>query len=526
MKTTRTILIVCISLLFAQSMISQDTVSFFDRSKRIPDPKAPELRFIGYWFTRATLSDISPTNELLQGQIIGRLFGPNTTNTGKPASYVEQRFVPMFIYSPSILDGVATFRSLFKIDMTWGDAAYGVGGNKGGGFNGGQVNLQTLLANVDIHPTDAAWNVVVGLQRVFDNVRDPNISALSTAQTSAYKLSYFGTQGVGISLYAYLNKETQFRAGYYQLYENIISENDDVALWMFDVESRITPKLEVGADAWFVWDRGKSSGGISVLGQGLNSSLAEYNGATNRFRLNIPTSKYEANIAWIGGHTAYNRDFSLGRLWCDAFVMTNLGTIDTVGTAATKNYANIFGVALNGSMNYKYGQTVNDRISFEALYTTGDKDGAANKSVNSVLTGNIYGSPTAIYGNHRALILFPDPKVVNRYYSAVQDIGNMGYGVTGLFLSASSDVFPNKLMVKLGSALAISNIAPNGGGNIVGSELNFEAQYTYKVFLTFGFSAGYMKMGDFYDSPDVTYNFKRPSHDPWVVFLNMMWLMF
>ena len=81
-------------------------------------------------------------------------------------------------------------------------------------------------------------------------------------------------------------------------------------------------------------------------------------------------------------------------------------------------------------------------------------------------------------------------------------------------------------MIKIGSALAISNTKPQKGGNLVGTEINVEAQYTYKVFLTFGFSAGYMKMGDFYNSPDVTYNRIRPSHDPWVAFLNMMWLMF
>ncbi|MEK6756679.1 MAG: hypothetical protein AABZ02_11060, partial [Bacteroidota bacterium] len=194
---------------------AQGTPSY-SQGSRIPDPKSPELRYIGYWFTRATASNIAPTNELLRGQIIGRLFGPNTTNTGpQTAMYFEQRFVPMFIYSPSILDGVATFRGLFKIDMTWGDAAYGVGGNVGGGINAGQVNLQTLLANVDIHPKEADWNVVVGLQRVFDNVRDPNVTAVSTAQTSGYKLSYFGTQAVGISMFGSINPTTLGRFGYF-----------------------------------------------------------------------------------------------------------------------------------------------------------------------------------------------------------------------------------------------------------------------------------------------------------------------
>ncbi|NUN68415.1 MAG: hypothetical protein HUU02_01740 [Bacteroidetes bacterium] len=495
-----------------------------DRTTRIPDPKPSEFKFIGYWFTRSTVSDIAPVNELLRGQIIGRLFGPNSTNTGRTATYFEQRFVPMFIYAPQILDGVATFRSLFKIDMTWGDNAYGVGGNVGGAINAGQVNLQTLLANVDIHPTDASWNVVIGLQRIFDNVRDPNITAVSTAQTSGYKMSYWGTQGVGISLFGAYNATTLYRAGYYQLFESTIDMNDDVALWMLDVETRFAPKWELGADLWYVWDRGKGGGGISILGQGLNSALADYNGAA---RLDFsPASKYEADILWAGGRITYNRDFTQGRLWADLFVMNNIGTIDTVGSSGSRSYADIFGTAVNGSLNYKYGMTVNDRIGVEMVFTTGDQNGVSDKNVSSVITGNTYGSPTAIYSNHRALLLFPDPKVVNRYYSAVHDISNMGYGVTGLFLSASHDLIPSKVMVKAGTALAISNVAPTGGGNHIGTEFNIEAQYTYKVFLSFGISAGYLKLGDFYNSGDVTYYRARPSSDPWVVFLTMNWLMF
>jgi len=493
---------------------------------KIPDAKTPEFKFIGYWFSRGTASDIAPTNELLRGQIIGRLFGPNTTYTyAKTATYFEQRFVPMFIYTPQILDGVATFRSLFKIDMTWGDAAYGVGGNNGGGINAGQVNLQTLLANVDIKPRDADWNVVVGLQRMFDNVRDPNQNAVSTFQNSAYKLCYWGTQATGISLFANLNETTQLRFGYYQLYENIIQENDDVPLWMLDVESRIDPLLEVGGNAWLVLDRGKSSGGISVLGQGLNSGLAEYNGAV---RLSFPTQKYEANILWLGTHAAYNRDFLVGRWWADAFAIANLGTIDTVSSdASSGKYADIFGVAANAMLAYKYGQTANDKVSIEALYTTGDDNGVADKKVHSVITGNEWGSPTGIYSSHKSLLLFPDAQVVNRYYSAVHDISNMGMGVTAGFLSVSRDIIPNKFNGKLGFATAFSNVTPKGGTSYIGSEVNVEFKYNIKVFLTLGISAGYLQLGDFYKSPVVKYNnsTSKPK-DPFVIFTSLSWLMF
>lgn len=498
--------------------------SFSQNDDRLKDPLEKEFQFIGYSFTRMTASNITPTNDILQGQVIGRLFGQNSTNTvPQTASYFEQRFVPMFIYKPSILDGFATFRSLFKIDYTWGDQAYGVGNNRGGAINAGQVNLQTLLANVDIKPENAKWNVVIGLQRLFDNVRDPNVNTLQLAQTSGYKLSYWGTQAVGISAFADLSPVTKGRIGYFQLWENEISKDDDVSLWMVDVDSRVAPLLEIGGNIWYVWDRGKSAGGISVLGQGLNSALAEYNGAT-RIRFPGTNQKYEADIIWLGGRFAYNRDFLAGRWWLDGFVMANIGMIDSVGTQ-NKKAADIFGVSANASISYKYGMTANDKISLEALFTTGDENGVTDGTLNSVITGNVYGSPVGIYSAHRALILFPDPQVVSRYYSAVHDISNMGLGVTAGFLNFSKDLIPNKFSGKLGIATAISNVTPSGGDSYMGTEVNIEFKYNLKVFLTLGVSAGYLMLGDFYNAPSVTYFNSRPK-DPWTFFTTLSWLMF
>lgn len=516
-----------IKLLLFVSLFAFLTSDFFAQdtlTTKFSDPKTPELKFIGYFFTRGTASNVAPTNELLRGQVIGRLFGPNTTNThSKTALYFEQRFVPMFIYTPQILDGFATFRSLFKIDMTYGDVAYGVGGNSGGGINAGQVNLQTLLANVDLRPSDSDWNAVIGLQRMFDNVRDPNINAVSTFQNSAYKLSYWGTQGIGISVFGKFSPKTQVRFGYFQLYENIIQDNDDVTLWMVDFESLIHPLLEVGADAWFVWDRGKNAGGISVLGQGLNSGLAEYNGAV---RLSFPSQKYDANVFWLGAHASYAREFLASRWWADGFVMANLGTVDTLSDNSTPHkYADILGVAVNAMVAYKYGMTVNDKISIEGLFTSGDGNGADDKKINSVITGNVYGSPVGIYSAHRSLLLFPDPQVVNRYYSVVQDISNMGLGVTAAFLNFQKDFIPNRFSGKIGVATALSNVKPNGGGNYMGTEVNVEFKYNLKVFLTVGVSAGYLALGDFFNAPSVTYSNKRPK-DPWVLFTTLSWLMF
>ncbi|MFA6234944.1 MAG: hypothetical protein WC824_12300 [Bacteroidota bacterium] len=494
-----------------------------DRGSGVPDKPVPELQFIGYMFNRFSTTNIAPTNELLRGQIIGRLFGANTTTTLPQTSvYGETRFVPLFVYRPSILDGSAVFRGLFKVDMTWGDANYGVGNNTGGAISGGTVNIQTLMANIELRPTKE-WNVIVGLQRIFDNVRDPNINTLWTNQTSGNRLMYWGTQGIGVSSYIQLSPVTNARAAYYQLYENQIHIDDDVVLWMADAETRVTPLLEVGASAWYVRDRGAGSGGVSVLGQGFNSSLVNYNGGA---RLQLDNPKYTADVIWFGTNTAWNREFVNGRWWASALAMANFGAIDTVGRdGGTGHRAAIFGFTGHGSLYYKFGQTLNDRVGLEGLYTSGDKDGAADGTYSGVVTGNTWGSPVGIYSSHRAFLLFPDAQVINRYYSAVHDISNLGYGTSALFMNYFNDLIPNKLGIKLGAAAALANEKPDLGGNFMGYEVNAEFKYNYAVFLSFGLHMAYMVPGDFYDSPFVRNTEQKPA-DPWVLFATVAWLMF
>jgi hypothetical protein len=359
---------------------------------------------------------------------------------------------------------------------------------------------------------------------LFDNVRDPNVNTLQTAQTSGYKLSFWGTQAVGASIFADISPVTKGRLSYFQLWENEISRNDDVALWMLDLGTRIAPLWEAGASIWYSWDRGKNAGGISVLGQGLTSALAEYNGAT-RIKFEGTNQKYEADIAWIGANTSFNRDFLAGRFWADAFVVANVGTIDTVVVDNSGKAGDLLGFTANASLNYKYGMTALDKITLEALYTSGDGNGISDGTLNSVVTGNVYGSPVGIYSTHRALILFPDPQVVNRYYSVVQDISNMGLGVTAAFFNLYKDFVPNKFSGKIGIASALSNVKLPGGGAYMGTEFNAEFKYNIKVFLTIGVSAGYVVLGDFFDAPSSTYLNERPE-DPWVFFTTLSWLMF
>ncbi|MCC5927063.1 MAG: hypothetical protein JJU41_10945 [Bacteroidetes bacterium] len=519
-------LITVMVVLFAPNVSAQYVYNPYE--PRLNDPKPNELQFIGYSFTRTSLTNITPLNDVIQGQVIGRLFGTNSTQTvDRAAFYTEQRFVPMFIYTPSILDGYATFRGLFKIDYTFGDQAYGVGNNRGGGLSGGQVNLQTLMANVDLRPPGKNYNVVLGLQRIFDNARDPNVNTLDLAQTTGYKLSYWGTQGVGVTTFWRPIPTTHVRLGAYQLWENLIARDDDVVLFMADVLTRPVPKLELGFNLWYLRDTASNRGGVSVLGQGLTSALSEYNGSV---RIRIPGSSqaYKANMFWLGSNFNWNRDFVESPWMFDGYVMANLGTIDHDGGDLTGRVADVAGLAFNASVQYKYGMTNRDKVWFEVLHTTGDGDGVEDGKLNSVITGNVWGSPVGIYSSHRAYLLFPDPQVVSRYYSAVHDISNMGLGVTGLFLNAQRDIIPNRFSAKVGTAAALSTFSLPGGGNFVGGEVNAEVKYNLKVFLTLGLSGAYMFTGDFYDAALAT----SPVADvinpinPWTVFVSLSWLMF
>ena len=74
---------------------AQENVEELGRTKR-PDR---QLTFYGYFLTRAEATNVSPENDLFKGQVVGRLFGPNTTSTSPDrAVFVEQRFLPIFVY--------------------------------------------------------------------------------------------------------------------------------------------------------------------------------------------------------------------------------------------------------------------------------------------------------------------------------------------------------------------------------------------------------------------------------------------
>ncbi len=517
-------------LLFTNLYAQEQASGIFEDD--IPKTSAKELQFFAFFISQGVSSNFYPKNVFMRGQVIGRLFGDNTTMTSNSSTpkYFEQRIIPFFVYQPKLFNGKALLRASFEIDFTWGDAAYGVGGNLGGAISGDFVNIQTQNIEIELKPAKY-WRVNLGLLRLYDTPYNPYRVFFDKMMQSGYRLSYWGTDAVGVA--AHRNDDfSDFKAGFYQLYENNVEEKDDVWLTELSYQRKLKNNWKLGASLYYINDKANGEGGVSIYGQGLNSKLSGYNG-TFRF-LDFGTKQYKADIAWIGTFFSRNEDFMMDRHMINGFFNYNIGKAKVAEGDGWVTGADIAGFGANIRYAYRYGQTALDYISIDGVYTSGDNNALEDKKYSGVITGNQWGAPAGIFIGTGAYLLFPHANVVNRFTPAIADMSNMGYGITGGTINISKDIIPYKISAKLGFASALSNVTPEGGGNFMGAEINTAAQYNFGPFMSIGVHAAYLKLGDFYDSNDSSYSFDvngggpdslRPV-DPWTAFIVFKWLMF
>ncbi len=499
---------------FAQNKWTFDT-------EKTPEKPIKEFQFLAYFFNQGVYNNIYAQNDLFKGQTVGRLFGGNTTTTGEEAFYFEQRLIPFFIYQPKLLDGHAILRMAFEIDWTWGDASYGVGGNFGSAFSADQVNIQTQNVEIELIPANG-WAINLGLQRLFDTPYNPYRTFFSKMTNTAYRLSFWGSDAVGLSV-RFDRDYDRFKSGYYQLYENKIQQPDDVSLWEFLYERDITPDWRQGISAWYVYDRANGKGGVSVLNQGLNSTLNNYNGT---YRFPLRGKPYKADIFWLGTYGNFNPEYALGRLSLNGYFVSNFGTVKTKQDNSYKKAARISGFAGNFRAGYKYGATVEDRFEVDMLYATGDEDDLEDEKYSGVLTGNTWGSPGAIFISHGAYLLYPHGNVVNRYIAAITDLSNIGYGQIGGTFNFYKCFIPNKLFVKGGIAAAKSIYKPKDGGDIIGMEYNGMICYKPAVFMNVELHGAYLELGNFFNSKAVNGEKPKKPENPYTLFVVFKWLLF
>lgn len=507
--------------------LSSNYIGYFE--KQVPRKAEKEFQFIAYFINQGISSNFYPENVFMRGQVIGRMFGDNTTRTTDTLTsvYFEQRIIPFFVYQPKLFNGKATLRASFEIDWTWGDVAYSTGGNLGGAISSDQVNIQTQNIVVEYQPSPG-WTINLGMQRLFDTPYDTYRTFFEKMSNTGYRLMYWGTDAVGIKV----NRSKDFSRwsfAYYQLYENKIEADDDVTLQFVTYETDLLPKWKAGASVHYIRDRSSGDGGVSIYGQGPTSRLTEYNG-TFRFRF---TEKSKTDVVWLGGFFSRNADFMMDRFRLTGFANYNIGKLSLEDGDGWKNGADIGGLGANLKLGYRYGQTTEDIFDVDFIFATGDQDALNDNKYSGVITGNTWGAPAGIFISSGSYIIFPHGNVVNRFTPLVADLSNMGYGMTGTVLNASRAFVPNRFSGKIGTAWAMSNATPKGGGQQIATELNAALKYQIGVYMSFELHGAYAWLGDFYDSNSDTHSFyvngsasgERPLN-PWTAFIVYKWLMF
>ena len=93
-------------------------------------------------------------------------------------------------------------------------------------------------------------------------------------------------------------------------------------------------------------------------------------------------------------------------------------------------------------MAFRWGATPRDAVALEGIYTSGDANGITDGKYGGVVTGNTWGAPGALLIGHGAYLLMPHAFVVNRFYAAITDPSNVGFGISAATLNASWDVVP------------------------------------------------------------------------------------
>lgn len=506
-----------------------------DGHDRDADPKPDPLQLINYFFVRATVTNQLGDPAGLKGVSLGPLgtLGGSGTRTGADTTtfYVEQRWIPIVSYSPSFTDGLATFRAQFEIDFTWGLAANAVQQNQGGGLNVDQVNIQTKNVNAAIYPTrdPEELSIVIGAQNAYDSIYDPAITPLFDLVKTGYKLSYLGTDAVGASIYSRLGglwKLSALPFGSAQPDKALKNDPRFSYAWLLtaDYAYPIWPGTVIGASYWHLQDdtRGSAYAFEGLVGSGPSSTgLSSFTG-TARFNMEQPAG----HVEYLGANFHHNINFLTSDFAASGFFMYNVGGYESRKEDTQLNKkVDVEGLAANLELLYRWGRTNKDLVTLEGMFTSGDSDPTDDR-YTSAYTMNFYGLPGAVWFNHKTLLLFPFTSTVSNYTGGVTDISNQGFGLASGIATASYDIIPNKLNLKIGGAFAQSMAnpppTPEGvrRGRFIGAEVNAELVYQLRYLMNIGLHGGYMKKGNFYNGNE------RVTEDPWAVFTTFTWIAF
>lgn len=491
------------------------TESRLAEARPAPAPHDPFDAF-ALFQARTTASDLTSTNPLLDGQVVGVLGGSNgvIVDPEVRSLYTEQRTGVFFTWRPQVADGKAALHAAFELDWAFGDRSYGTGGNLGGGFGADQVNLQTRRLYASFYPrlsTGHDLHVAVGLQFVGDSVADPTTATPDELLRSGGRLMFWGSEAAGVAAYGRIHDawstRLRYRAGAFTLIEQGLGAPDDVLLLVADASVRPTWSTDLGLHAWYIQDRSGGTGG--ALGSGPTSDLWALQGgpALDPYDGFPPPADatIDADVVWLGADVAHNAPLTEGPVGVHAVVVGNFGRI----YAPIAQDDAISGLVADAEARVRWTRGRGSVLRAELLWAS--PMGIDPGRYGGPVTGNAWGVAGAVWSTHGTLLLHPDPGSINRMVAVVSDVSGEGRGLTSISASAGLDPIPDRLTVTATGAHALDS-----RGIPHGTELNGKIAVQPLPFCSIGAAAGSVLLPA--ASPLAA--------NPWTVLGTVDWLVF
>lgn len=415
------------------------------------------------------------------------------------AQFMEQR--ARLYLLPKFSENVyGTFA--FEFDSRWGDAAYVVGRNQGGGLETDSINIETKSINLTVKYPNTDFVSTIGMQ----TIKDPyNGILLGWADAS------------GITLTNKFSPSVDGLLGYYRFWQPAatLKKTSSVDFFRGEVSlPKVAKDLNLGLNLYVLLDNsGKDGSGVLGQAAGTSNGFANlaYNASTGRESL-VGGTKYTMNL-WLPG---VNFDYKAGNFVLSGFFIYEGGKFDS--KTAGVNDVTISSFAANLKAAAKAGPV---NLELLGIYVSGD-DGGPNPGIgikkNGFYTPGSYSLAAAWMGQTRSKILFPDLDTSSQDQYLIYDVTNIfeqnPLGITSFILNADTPL-SKEVHVEAGvGVLWSSKDRPVNGENFMATEINGGVYYKpYKAF-SLGILGAYAFTGDFYkisDAQAAAYNAAKPA---------------
>lgn len=423
---------------------------------------------------------------------------PGDDNT---AQFMEQRarlyLLPRF--SENVFATIA-----FELDARWGDAAYVVGRNSGGGLETDALSIETKSVNMTVKYPGTDLFSTFGLQ----TIKDP------------YNGILFGwADAAGVTLTNKFSDKVTGLLGYYRFWQPLatLKKTSSVDFVRAEVSlPKAAKDFNLGLNLQVLVDKsGEDGPGVlgGPAGGGTSNGFApfSYNRSTGRESL-LGNNKYNLTL-WLPG---VNFDYKIGQFVLSGFFIYEGGSFTSKEAAISD--VTISSFAANLKANTKVGSV---NLELNGLYVTGD-DSGPNPGIGikkkGFYTPGSYSGAAAWMGQTRMKLIFPDLDTASQDQYLVYDVTNTfeqnPLGVGAVMLTADT-MLSKTIQFEAGiGALWSSKDRPVNGESYMATEINAGLYYKpYKVF-SLGVMGTHAFIGDFYkisDAQAAAYNAAKPA---------------